>query len=257
MRNALKRDYLRKTLDQHRNNPKILWQTIRNFWPSSGKSKSRINKILNFTEDVIANALNSHFSTVADKVLETIDTTYDISDALLPQLPPIFDFKEITQVDIAAAIDRLSASTASSHDGITSFMVKAGKVVLVPIFHYMFNLSVTSKKFPEQWKEAIVTPLFKSGQRDDPNNYRPISVLPTISKVLERCVHDQVYAYLSKNNLLNNRQSGFRKGHSTTTCLVDFLDNIYREIDGGGVHVECSFWIYPKRSTLWTMKSCS
>ena len=235
MRNILKRDYLRKTLDQYRNNPKKLWQTIRNFWPTAGKTKNRINKILNYTDDSdIADALNDHFSSVASKVLDNIDHTTDIHEVLPPQQPPIFDFKEITYIAIASAIDRLSSSSASSHDGITAFMLKAGKAALVPIFHHIFNLSINTKVFPDIWKEAIVTPLFKSGQRDDPNNYRPISVLSTISKVLERCVHDQLYSYLSVNNLLNDRQSGFRKGHSTSTCLVDFLDNIYREVDEGG-----------------------
>ena len=65
-------------------------------------------------------------------------------------------------------------------------------------------------------------------------NYRPISILPTVGKVLERIIHDQLYNYLTVNNLLISRQSGFRKGYSTGTCIVDLLHNIYEMVDGGG-----------------------
>ena len=178
----------------------------------------------------------------------------DINEVLPPQSAPIFDFKEITMTDIAHAIDRLSSSSAASHDGIMSFMLKTGKTALLPVFHFLYKLRINSKCFPNVWKEAIVTPLYKSGPRDSPGNYRPISVLPSISKILERCVHNQVYFYLTSNNLLNDRQSGFRKGHSTTTCFVDFLDDIYREINAG-VLVGCSFLTYQRPSIPSITKS--
>ena len=94
MRTALKCDYLRRTLDKNQDNPKKRWQTIREFWPSSGKVKSKINKILNFTDDFeIAESLNNHFCTVADKILDNINVDSNINDVLPPQLSPIFLFQ--------------------------------------------------------------------------------------------------------------------------------------------------------------------
>ena len=78
--------------------------------------------------------------------------------------------------------------------------------------------------FPEKWKEGKVTPLHKNGPKDDTNNYRPISVLPVLSKLLEKHVHDSLTFYLSSNNLLHSTQSGFRPNHSCETALLQMTN---------------------------------
>ena len=256
MKNSLKRDYLRQSLERYKNDPKRIWKTIKEFWPSNTKTNHVINRLNNTTDkDKMANQVNEHFATVAAKTLASGNFSESINDHLPPQMPPCFDFKEITVKNVADAINRLSSSKASSHDGVTAYMVKCAKNELIGILTYLFNRSLTLKVFPDLWKEAIVTPLFKSGNRDDLGNYRPISVLSTLGKLLERCVHDQCYEYLTSHNLLSASQSGFRKAHSTTTCLIDFLDNVYREVDGG-VLVELYFWTFRKPLTLSTMILC-
>ena len=81
------------------------------------------------------------------------------------------------------------------------------------------------------WKIARVTPLLKAGNRSDMGNYRPISVLPIMGKVLERVVHDQLYSFLEDHNLLHPAQSGFRPAHSTITCTLSVLNDIYLGFD--------------------------
>ncbi len=157
-----------------------------------------------------------------------------IEDYLPHQYPPIFDLNHTTQTKIASSIDNLSSSPSSSCDGITLYMLKSGKMELLPIFEFIFNLSIDNKLFPTLWKTAKVTPLFKAGDATSPNKYRPISVLPSIGKLLERIIYDQLYSYLTSNQLLSQSQSGFGKGYSMGTCLVDFLHNIYEEINEGG-----------------------
>ena len=76
-------------------------------------------------------------------------------------------------------------------------------------------------------------PIFKSGDKSDVGNYRPISVLPIVSKIIERAVHDQLYAYLTNADLLSNAQSGFRSNHSTSTTLHDVQDYILNNMDDG------------------------
>ena len=96
---------------------------------------------------------------------------------------------------------------------------------------YIFNQSVTLSSFPNDWKMARVIPLYKDGHRIIPGNYRPISVLPTISKIIKRILYDQLYNYVIEFGLLSNAQFGFRKSHSTATALLDCTNEWYVYID--------------------------
>ena len=87
--------------------------------------------------------------------------------------------------------------------------------------------------FPSAWKEAKVFPLHKSGDVDSTNNYRPISILPVVSKIIERAVHNHVYSYVTQNCILNVHQSGFRPKYSTETALVDMVDDWLLNINSG------------------------
>ena len=95
------------------------------------------------------------------------------------------------------------------------------------------NLSMTLGSFPDACKIAKVKPLFKKGSKTDPSNYRPISLLPLLSKVFERVVLSQTEEFLSLNKVLYDYQSGFRKNHSTDTCLSFLNDKIVKGFDEG------------------------
>ena len=186
------------TLEQHKNNPKQLWKNIRQFWPTGKNSKTKINNIEGHSDPITqTNLSNRHFSQVGSNTAASLDPNIKIDDFLPTQLPPIFDIMITDASTIAKAIDRLSVSPLSGFDGITSYMIKAGKTELLKILLHRFNLSITSRKFPTAWKSAKITPLFKSGNMSSPTNYRPISILPTLGKLLERIIHDQLYHYLS------------------------------------------------------------
>ena len=100
----------------------------------------------------------------------------------------------------------------------------------------LFNFSIASGEFPSDWKVAKVCPLFKSGEKCDANNYRPISVLPSIARVFERILFEQIYRHLSNNKLLYSRQSGFRSLHSTVSALLDMTNDWCFNIDRGMVN---------------------
>ncbi len=156
--------------------------------------------------------LNNHFANVSDNIVKNLPSGVSIMDYLLRHLPPTFDFTSITAADIADAINRLGSTQAAGMDGLTALLVKSAKSELTSILEYLFNRSLTLKIYPRLWKEAVITNLYKSGSRSDPSNYHPISVLSTVRKIFERWVHDQLYSYLDKYNLLCKQQSGFRKG---------------------------------------------
>ena len=93
-----------------------------------------------------------------------------------------------------------------------------------------------SGTFPDDWKCARVTPLFKQGEASDLNNYRPISVISVIAKVFERIVYDQLYNCLSNEDIISTHQSGFRSLHSTVTALLKATDNWAFNTDRGNVN---------------------
>ena len=100
----------------------------------------------------------------------------------------------------------------------------------------LFNKSLLSGIFPDDWKCARVTPLFKQGEASDLNNYRPISVISVLAKVFERIVYDQLYNFLSNEDIISTHQSGFRSLHSTVTALLEATDDWAFNIDRGNVN---------------------
>ena len=95
----------------------------------------------------------------------------------------------------------------------------------------IFNNSLSSGLFPDDWKCARVTPLFKQGERTDVNNYRPISVISIIAKLFERIVYHQLYSFLASEEIITDHQSGFRSLHSTVTALLEATDSWAFHID--------------------------
>ena len=109
----------------------------------------------------------------------------------------------------------LRQSKAKDYFGLDSLIIKKhSSVVQVPVTHVV-NCSIRSNTFPEPWKKAIITPIHKSGSPDLVSNYRPISILPALSKVLEKTVAKQLVDYLENKHLLHPKQFGFRARYST------------------------------------------
>ena len=91
---------------------------------------------------------------------------------------------------------------------------------------HVFSLSIVKGIFPDDLKITCVTPVFKGGDEKDLGSYRPISVLPCFSKILERIIYNRLYNHLMKNNILYSEQFGFQKGHSTEHAIVQLIDQI-------------------------------
>ena len=104
-------------------------------------------------------------------------------------------------------INELKPNKAVGLDKVSSRLLKDAADIVAPSLTSLFNISTGC--FPSTWKLAKISPLFKKGSKQDPSNYRPISVLPTISKLLEKTVHMQLYSYLCDNNLLSQKTVWF------------------------------------------------
>ena len=98
---------------------------------------------------------------------------------------------------------------------------------------HIINLVIRSNTIPSDWKTARVTPIYKEGNREDPNNYQPISVWSVIAKIFEKVIFDQTYKFLCDNKVLSESQSGFRPLHSTSTTLLEITEKWYTNMDNG------------------------
>ena len=97
----------------------------------------------------------------------------------------------------------------------------------------IINKCIDQCVYPDELKDARVIPIHKGGERNDPNNYRPISILPTISKIFERHISTQLQSYFDAYNILHQTQSGFRQNHSCQTALTHMIDSWLNDIDAG------------------------
>ena len=130
-----------------------------------------------------------------------------------------FTFTAVNEVDVKDIIRNLRNTKSTGLDDISIFVLKLCANEISPSITYIINLSLKSGIFPKHWTIAKIIPIHKSRDKESPSNYRPISILPCVSKILERIVQRQILAYLHKNNILSPAQSGFRPKHSTVTTL--------------------------------------
>ena len=135
-----------------------------------------------------------------------------------------FKLQPVTSVENQLA--RLKTNKASGLDSISARLLRDSSDVIAPPLTYLINMSFRTGVFPDMWECAKVMALFKKGDKHDRDNYRPISILPTVSKVIDRFVHLQLYGRLTQNKILFDNQFGFRQRRSTASALCRFTDDL-------------------------------
>jgi len=201
---------------------KSLWNKVKELGIGKSHTASPIHLELN--------DINNYFVNIPIDHTGARDYLQELSAA--PHVPPRrqFSFTPVTEAGVRWAIMR-TTSNAVGTDKIPIRLIKETLPVTLPIITSIFNASLSSGIFPSTWKSAIVRPLQKTPSPKSPSDYRPISILPALSKCLERLVHQQMYSYIIRYNILSNFQSGFRSQHSTTTALLKITDDIRRAMD--------------------------
>ena len=228
--------HYRGLIEENKDNPKKMWKTINKVLDKSSQSittscldveGNRITK-----EADIAEALNHHFVTVGPKLAGKIEQwTNDDPLKYVVKQSSVMKFNLVSDIFILNSIKQLKNGKAPGPDKIPTMPIKdAGEVICEPLA-MIFNSSLRHGIFPDIWKLARITPIFKSGSRSDANNYRPISVISVFSRILERIVHDQMYDYLRSRGILTINQSTFQKLCSTVTSLIDSTEFWYENID--------------------------
>ena len=127
--------------------------------------------------------------------------------------------------------DIINSLDSNKSNDISPKLLKALCNSFCPILTYLFNSCMLSGTFPDELKIARVTPLFKSGNRNLMSNYRPISILPTVSKIFEKLIHVRIYQFLDENQVLYSYQFGFRKAHSTVHAIQTAIHSVTKALD--------------------------
>ena len=157
--------------------------------------------------------------------------------------PPAVHFSEFLPVSIATTrkmLEQLDTRKATGSDDIPASLLQMHADILAPSLTLLFNKSLREGQFPAAMKVGKIRPLFKAGDPSQPKNYRPVSLLPIVSKVLERIVHKQLLQYLNTNNFLPTSQFGYRHQHSTADALALAVENI-NEAQAAGQHTGVAF----------------
>ena len=153
--------------------------------------------ILNNPKD-IAEGFNSYFSNIGPDLASQIHTSNCNFETYVKKAKSEFAAFQHTNVNnVYQLLSGLSSNKATGLDKISCKIIKIAALVIADSLTYIFNQAITLSSFPDELKMARVIPLYKSGHRNIPGNYRPISILPTISKIMERILYNQLYNYLT------------------------------------------------------------
>ena len=188
--------------------------------------------------------MNSYFCPIATELANEIDHS---SNPLLSgeyhfnDKSEKFNSKPINVQDIRDALAKAKISKSFGHDNISCFFLKLALPYIENSLAILFNTSIETRIFPDAWKLARGIPIFKEGDKDDMSNYRPISVLPAISRLFEKLITDQLYQLMGKNGLFSTDQSGFLRQHFTVTSSIKQHRLLVQRIGSGkasrfGIH---------------------
>ena len=185
----------------------------------------------------IADIFNEHFSTVGERLVSNATPRGLVGDNIrltrINSLEGKCTLPDITEEYVQKQISSMSVGKATGPDGISVNMLHIASRYIIKYLTHILNISMMCEHYPKYWKYALVTPIHKGGDKCNTTNYRPISILPIISKILERWVHSVVYAYLDECNLIPCCQSGIRPQHSTETTLHDLMNTCYQAMERG------------------------
>ena len=231
---AAKKSYYNNALEEHKNNLKRTWQILKEIIGIPGKSEISKTFLINNNEEtdatLIANSLNEYFVNVGRTLAADIPPSNQDPTAFIESVRHSIFLVPAVEGEVERCLSQLKEGSAG-HDGIKPSIIKKCKEYLTAPLTYIFNLSICEGCVPNSLKYAYVTPVYKSGDKTLMNNYRPISVLPVFSKLLERLIFNRIYSFITEKNILSVYQFGFRKKLSTEMALITAIDKITQAIE--------------------------
>ena len=152
---------------------------------------------------------------------------------IIPTDIPVLENIDITGQDVAGQLSSLNISKSYGPDGLGPRLLKELKPVIVETLQKMFQASLRQEIVPQAWKRATVVPLHKKGDRCDINNYRPVSLLNTSGKLMEKIVFKYIYNFFRDHYIISIWQSGFIPGCSTVCQLIEIYNIFWKAVSDG------------------------
>ena len=169
-------------------------------------------------------------SEIGQNLATPFNTPWSFDGTHIDEIAPNF---ETTIEEITKLCNDIETHKSSAIELLSSKVLKDAFCILTHQFTHLINLVSQKGIFPETWKSAKVIPLFKGGDKSEVSNYRPISLLPLPSKIIEKVIHSRLTEFYSIHNILTGNQDGFRKGRSTIDTIANFTDDISVNINKG------------------------
>ena len=216
-----KKTYYKTQFEKNSQNPKRLWadlfeaaQIKTNSHDLPDKFEVEGNSVDNSME--IADLFNKYYAQVAPSLESSLGPSNKDPMSYLNNvaITDVMTFQPVTEAHVRYIVTTLKDASAGI-DNITTKLVKTILPTILTHITHLINLCLTKNVFPEIFKTAVITPVFKAGSKSQFSNYRPISVLSVFSKILERVMHQQLVTFILDNNILYDYQFGFRSKHST------------------------------------------
>ena len=216
--------------NKYKHNIKNTWETINDIIGKNSKPKAPSYFLDGSTKisdpKLIAKKFNSFFAEIGPTLASKIQSPSSFSDFLENPHPNTIFLNPVEEKEILDIVKKFKNGKSAGHDDISPTIVKSVIPFISKPLAFIFNLSFSTGIFPLSLKIAKVIPVFK---KDDPHvfsNYRPISLLPCFSKILERLIYNRLDNFLNRFHILHDNQYGFRKHHSTDLALLDIYDKI-------------------------------
>lgn len=228
----LKKQYEKEQLVKSKNNPKHLWTSIKTITNTNKLNHPPLELLKTDPNPITAiNTANTYFSHIGKELAERIPTHLPSFENV--SKPPLNSFVLLPtdSEEVKAEILSLKSDCSPGWDQISAKILKTIYKPLTPVLTHIINKSFESGTFPDALKKAVVIPIFKAGNRESVNNYRPIAILTTLSKIFERLINKRLTVYLENFNLLSNSQYGFRSGRSTESAVLDLVNFVAEKLD--------------------------
>jgi hypothetical protein len=211
-------------------NQKKFWTYINHRLSNNERIKS-INHSGQVYDDeiVISNIFNKFFASIFAS--SPTKQVYNSGSYTHPKAFPILTSFSITTTDIINVLRSVPPKTSSDREDLSYKVLKEGGIPLANALAQLFTLSIESSEIPPAWKMALVTPIFKGGDRLSVLNYRPISVTSCCCRIFERIIRHKILHFISENDIITSSQHGFQAGLSTDTILLTFYDYVTKSLD--------------------------
>ncbi|KAJ8723159.1 hypothetical protein PYW08_003071 [Mythimna loreyi] len=227
--------YLSSKIKNSNNIIKTTWNIINSETGRSTKQCSDYKLVIDDnviqSDSQVAAAFENFFSEIPILTTKSLNSSPIAAESLLKENVKVcdseFSFEHVTYRDIIKTFNTLNVKKTTDLWGNSVNVVKSIINVVAPSLAHIFNSCIDWGEFPDLMKYSKLMPLFKTGSTTDPTNYRPISVLPTFSKIFEKLILEQLQRFFNKHKLLHTKQFGFTRGRSTTDAGVELLGHIY------------------------------